>query len=420
MIKRRFRWRYFWLISLMILMLVGTWLLNSQNPDIFPVRNVMRYNVDRWWYERFGEPVDAGVGSVAGCVTGQHRPIVDGHVLFAQRNGILHHARTDATGCYQLANLPAGRYTPVITAAGWSDASMKLDIMPAQTARFDATLQPYVAPLVTAPTRFEVGEPVTLTVPLPKPSVAVRRDVRIWSDHGEHQQTLLYTPITATTTLPTLLAVYPGKADTWENVSIPLAAQGYTVLAIGPEYTMDFEGDIADLKRMVMLLRSGTIPFADGSRVSLVAGSYSIFHVLRLLRDDVGFRSAIFLGPISDLFDMRKRYEVDGLVPPFGLDQALIALGYPNVETQRYVTYSARFHGRSDLPPILLMHSNHDEIVPAEQSHDLVAEFERLNVSTEAYFFDGMAHYLQTNEPSAELDQLYAITLNFLARTMGK
>ena len=192
------------------------------------------------------------------------------------------------------------------------------------------------------------------------------------------------------------------------------------MLAIGPEYTMDFEGDIADLKRMVMLLRSGTIPFADGSRVSLVAGSYSIFDVLRLLRDDVGFRSAIFLGPISDLFDMRKRYEVDGLVPPFGLDQALIALGYPNVETQRYVTYSARFHGRSDLPPILLMHSNHDEIVPAEQSHDLVAEFERLNVSTEAYFFDGMAHYLQTNEPSAELDQLYAITLNFLARTMGK
>ncbi len=109
MIKRRFRWRYFWLISLMILMLVGTWLLNSQNPDIFPVRNVMRYKADQWWHERFGEPVDVGVGSVAGCVRGQHRPIVDADVLFAQRNGILHETRTDATGCYQLENLPAGR-----------------------------------------------------------------------------------------------------------------------------------------------------------------------------------------------------------------------------------------------------------------------------------------------------------------------
>ena len=79
-------------------------------------------------------------------------------------------------------------------------------------------------------------------------------------DSGGHpnQLTFLYTPVGAgAAPLPTLLAGYPGSADTWEGVSIPLAAAGYAVIAVGPAYALDLEDDIAELQRLVGAGRTG-------------------------------------------------------------------------------------------------------------------------------------------------------------------
>jgi dipeptidyl aminopeptidase/acylaminoacyl peptidase len=218
--------------------------------------------------------------------------------------------------------------------------------------------------------------------------------------------------------LPTLLAVYPGQADTWEGVSIPLAAAGYAVIAVGPAYALDLDDDIAELQRLAAFARAGALPGVDARRMAVLGGSYSSLHVQALLERDAGFRAVLLLGGISDIFDMRRRFEQGSFIPPFGLDQALIALGTPNSSPERYWRYSSRYHLRRGLPPMLLMHSRNDEIVPFQQSEQLAADLVRLDVPHEAYFFDGLSHYLLADRPSAELTNLYDVTLAFLRRTL--
>jgi hypothetical protein len=202
----------------------------------------------------------------------------------------------------------------------------------------------------------QAANTVTLTWALPQPSLAVRRQLSYDSGGRPNQLTYLYTPVAAgAAPLPTLLAVYPGAADTWEGVSIPLAAAGYAVVAVGPAYALDLEDDIAELQRLVAFARAGALPGADGARMALLGGSYSSLHVQALLERDSGFRGVVLLGGISDIFDMRRRFEHGSFVPPFGLDQALIALGTPDISPERPWRYSSRFHLRRGLPPMLLM-----------------------------------------------------------------
>jgi dipeptidyl aminopeptidase/acylaminoacyl peptidase len=267
--------------------------------------------------------------------------------------------------------------------------------------------------------KLRIGPPITLSWELPRPGLAVRRQISYESGGRPNQLTYLYTPVEAGgEPLPALLAVYPGPADLWEGVSIPLAAAGYAVLAVGPAYALDLDDDIAELQRLVAFARAGALPSVDSRRMAVLGGSYSSLHVQALLHRDEGFRGALLLGGVSDVFDMRRRFEQGAFIPPFGLDQALIALGTPDVSPERYWRYSSRYHLRRGLPPMLLMHSRNDAVVPFQQSEQLAADLSRLGVPHEAYFFDGMSHYLLADQPSAELTNLYDKTLAFLRRTL--
>jgi acetyl esterase/lipase len=403
---------------------LGGYLAMSQNVRIWPVRNTLLYRLDGWWARQFGPDAPAGAGEIAGCVTAaQGGPIPGASVLVSEDDGTLHQATTGPDGCYRLGALPPDRYVPWVSAPGYGNAvvepwGLPLSVGAGETERAEAVLHPAIAAPFAPASAVRLGAPLTLTVDVPSAALAVRRQIWVESADGPNQTTFIYTPVTTTAALPTLLAVYPGTAEEWEGVSIPLAAAGYAVVAVGPEYTLDLEADIAELKRLVALVRGGGIPGADGGRLAIMGGSYSSLHVQRVLRDDTGFRGAVLLGPISDLFDMRRRFVAGTFMPPFGLDEALIALGWPSTAIERYATYSALYQVRADLPPILLMHSRSDDIVPAEQSERLVATLRARGVTAEAHFFDGMSHYLRTDQPSADLDTLYAITLDFLSREL--
>ncbi|HYF62518.1 MAG TPA: carboxypeptidase regulatory-like domain-containing protein, partial [Herpetosiphonaceae bacterium] len=391
---------------------------------VWPVRNTLLFHLDGWWQSQFGSSAPAGPGAIAGCVRSeQGGPLAGATVLVSEPDGALHQAATAGDGCYRLDDLPAGRYVPWISAAGYADAvvapwGLPLSLGAGATERADLVLYPDTAAPFDPISSFSLGAPLTLTVDVPSPAAAVRRQLWVASAAGPNQPTFVYAPVTATAALPTLLAIYPGTAEEWEGVSVPLAAAGYAVVAVGPEYSLDLESDIAELKRLVGLVRGGGIPGADGGRLAVMGGSYSSLHVQRLLREDTGFRGAVLLGPISDLFDMRRRFAAGTFMPPFGLDKALIALGWPHTAIERYATYSSLYGVRADLPPVLLMHSRADEIVPAEQSERLVEAMRAKGVSAEAHFFDGMSHYLRTDQPSADLDALYATTLDFLGREL--
>ncbi|MFD3166518.1 carboxypeptidase regulatory-like domain-containing protein [Herpetosiphon sp. NSE202] len=409
-------WRKLLGIIVGLLAMGVIWFLTTDSVTIWPIRNTLRYQFDQWRDASQSVSHQPADRSISGCIRDAHQqPIVGAIVAVSERNGKLHRANSNSQGCYTLANLPANNYQLLVTAPSYRDDVSAVNLHNG-SIEHDLQLVPAIAPSYAPVEKLQIGSTSVVSRTMPYPTQALRQQVQVWGDNGEQQLTLLYRPITATNPLPLMLAVYPGPADEWESVSIPLAERGYSVLAVGPAYSLDLEADIADLKRLLALARGGSFAGVDGGRVAIMAGSYSSLHVLRLLQDDVGFTGVVLLGPISDLFAMRENFVAGTFMPPFGLDQALIALGYPDEQIQRYATYSAQLHPRADLPPILLLHSRTDEVVPASQSEFLAAQWRGVGVEVESYFFAGMSHYLQAVDRSPELDELYRITLDFLAR----
>lgn len=418
-IYRQSYWSAFFLLGCVILL---AWLLNTNRQDVFALRNLFYHQLAEWWPPK----AMTGTATLTGCVADPNEKSLAGvTVLLAERDGTTHQATSDAAGCYEISAVPAGAYVPVAGGSGFPAVSVRelgqpLQLAADQTRSLDLTLPLPALPEIAPGTELQFGDPVSVTWELPQPSAARRYEVQFDSGGQPNQPTLFYTPLDTSQVYPTLLAVYPGPVDTWEGVSIPLAAAGYAVIAVGPAYSLDLDADVAELQRLVGFARSGAFPNADGSRMVILGGSYSGLHTFKLLQRDVAFRGAVLLGPPTDLFDLRRRFEEGSFFPPFGLDQAMIALGWPNTEPERYWDYSALYHVRADLPPLLLMHSRSDEVVPFQQSELLAVELERLDVTYEAHFFDGMSHYLLADRPSEDLDRLYAITLDFLERTLAE
>jgi pimeloyl-ACP methyl ester carboxylesterase len=430
-VSKLLRIRRFWLLLVCLGVIGGgIFFATSGHSAIWPLRNVLFYRLENWWHAQVGPPEAAGVGGLRGCVytnTGEAVPAAT--VLLAERDGTTHSDTTDTTGCYEIGGIPAGDYVPMVGATHLSStplrrAGLPLRIAAGEPRELEVMLPPVTLPNVAPGTNLRLSEPVTRSWDLPQPNTALRREVRFESAGEPNQLTLLYTPtstagqpISATERLPTLLAIYPGPADTWEGVSIPLAAAGYAVLAVGPAYSLDLEADIDELQRLVNFVRAGKLAPADGQRIVVLGGSYSGLHAQRLLVRDTGFAGGVLLGPPTDLFDLRRRFEEGSFFPPYGLDEALVALGTPDTSPERYWRYSSRYHLRPDLPPLLLMHSRNDEIVPFQQSEILARELDRLGVEYEAYFFDGLPHYLLADDYSKKLDELYTLTRDFLERT---
>lgn len=410
-------------VPLLILFVSCCFFLFSSQPSIWALRNTVGYHAGRMMagQERIAPPVSAGPRArMQGCVRNHEQAAVaNAHILIAAADGTTFSTRSQADGCYLLDDLPAGRYVPVVGAEGYDLLAVRswgqpLRFSPDSTLQHDIVLPPISLPDLQGGRDLRFGEPITRSWELPVPSVAVEQELRFESAGRPNQLSLLYRPITTTERLPLLLAIYPGPADTWWPVSIPLASAGYAVLAVGPSYALDLEPDIDELQRLINFARAGRLPGVDGSRITLLGGSYSSLHVLRILQRDVAFEGAVLLGPPSDLFDMRRRFEEGSIFPPYGLDQALIALGTPDRSPEAYWRYSAAYHLRGDMPPILLMHSMVDEIVPYQQSEILSVALQEAGIEHETYFFEGMKHYLLATEGSEELTRMYDLTLDFL------
>jgi dipeptidyl aminopeptidase/acylaminoacyl peptidase len=399
-------------------------LLTSSSVVLWPPRNIAAYGLHTALQARIGMLTPAGTGGLQGCVRGVDGEAVPGAtVLVSERDGSTHTATSDASGCYRIAEVPAGRYVPVAGAAGYQNQAVytwgqPLWIGADEQRALDITLTP-LEPLAVPPgSGLELGEPQALSWDLPQPSRATRREIRYHSQGQTNQPTYLYTPLTTTQRLPTLLAVYPGPVLSWEGVSIPLAAAGYAVIGLGPEYRFDLGKDLREMRQLLTFARAGELPGADGRRIAALGGSYSSLHVQQLLQRKSSLCAAVLLGPPSDLFDMRRRFEEGSIFPPYGLDQALIALGTPDTSPERYWRYSFRYHLRPDMPPLLLMHSRSDEIIPFQQSHLLAAELERIGARFEMHVFEGMPHYLLAEESSDSLQEMYDLTLDFLQRQL--
>ncbi len=415
---RRFLIRHWFTLGGLALAVALLWLATTEDTRVWPARNTLQYRAVTAWWERVGEPEAEGTGTLRGTVRDvEGQPIEGARVLVTRWDGTSFSARSGADGSYRISGVPAGRYRPVAGAPGYEDKVLREVRVTSDVETVAGVTLAVAAPRVIPPAaNLQVGEPTTLTCETPLPASAVRRAVS-WESEGQPSQpTFLYAPVTATaeSELATVLAVYPGPVDEWECVSIPLAAAGYAVLGAGPSYGLDLEGDVDELEQALAFARAGALPNADGGRVAAVGGSYSAILIQRLVQRDTDLNAVVLLGPPTDLFDMRRRFEAGTFLPPFGLDRVLVALGFPSEEPLRYWQYSAAYHVRPDMPPTVIFHSRTDEVVPYQQSELLAEALQEEGVEHELYVFDGASHYLL--EGSEEALEIYRVTLDFLAQ----
>ncbi len=415
------------LIVILISLIAGLiWFWLSDTPAIWAVRNSLQYQVAAQWWRIAGEPTIDGSGTLRGVVRDvQGNPIDQAWVLAARYDGQTYKARSDAEGNYLIANIPAGAYRPVVGAPDyesfefgdwWHQARVRAN----QETTIDFELAASTNTPVTLGTDLQIGEPERLSCQEGDlPSKATRRQIEFSNEGQPNQLSYYYTPFEAEEdeTFPVLFAIYPTILTGWEClVSFPLAGSGYAVVATSPAYSFELEADLDELVQLLEFVRDGQLPQTDGDQIVILGGSYSGVHVQRLLQRREAANAVIMMGGPTDLFEMRFQLEQGMAAPPFGLDQALRALGFPNQEPLRHWIYSGAYHVRSDFPPMLLLHSKTDDIVPYQQSELLAQELATMGVPHQVHIFEGGGHYLLAQDGDEDARKMYDLTLDFLGQ----
>jgi pimeloyl-ACP methyl ester carboxylesterase len=388
-------------------------------PTVWAAWNVMAWEVART-LPRDAMPTAAV--TVRGTVRGlDARPIVGATAIVPLPDGTTVEGRTRDGGDWEVRGVPVGRRPIWVGAPGMASVVVQIDIADGSSGlglSVDVTLAP-APPAVTTSDQEWVrqvvsdGPAVALTCERPVVASAMRLEVvapragigrgqafRYWPIDG-------YRPDGGGTAWPAIVVVYPGPAASWECASIPLAAAGFEVVAYGPPYGFDIEGEVARLRILMATL---------GGRPAVLAGSYSAIHALRLVQDAPlgAIRAVALMGPPVDLFDLRRRLEREGWVPPFGLDRALVALGRPDREVARHARYSARLHVAALHPPTLVIHSQSDEVVPVAQGEAYLQALAEAGVEAEGMILDGGGHYLLST--GGEAEAIRDRTVAFLSR----
>ena len=406
-----------------ICILIGAlicWSAVTDNSHVWPVRNTIEYYAARSWWNLVGEPGRTHRGSIEGVVSDEAgRPVAQAVVLVSEWDGRVHSSLTDQKGRYRIEQVPVGFYRLASVAPGYSPMQSG-GVLRGVTVRPDRIVQATCQLQLDSPTLkadFQSPqqlEPQELVCQSPVAGSAKRETLR-FDPQQWNELVFLYRPVeSGAGPLPVLLTVYPGPVDTWECVSIGLAQAGYAVLAVGPAYGLDLTKDVDALQKLLSLVKQGGIAGLDGERIAALGGSYSALLLELLMLRDPGLSAVILLGPPTDMFDFRRRFEREGFRPPFGLDRALVALGLPSRDPLRYLKHSMVYHVRPGLPATQIFHSYQDEIVPYQQSSLLADSLSRQGVETELHLFEGASHYLL--EDGAAAMKIYQQTLDFLRR----
>ncbi|MCB0195836.1 MAG: carboxypeptidase regulatory-like domain-containing protein [Anaerolineae bacterium] len=406
--------------ALVILLL---WVATTRYTPVWAFRNTLQYHIYTGWWSLTDQTTSNQFGSLQGTVTNTRGAAIEGvWVIVPQWDGTTYIGRTDADGRYTIEHIPIGTYHPVATAPGYQSVRLggywnRVTINPNATTIANTDLTPEPARSVTPGTHFALAEPKTVQCDIPPfETTAIQRQIHFLSDDEPNQLSFYYPPPdTAPNPAPLLLVIYPGPADGWVCASLSLVKAGYAVIAAGPAYTFDLEADLDELERLLTFVREGQFPGSDGRRIAIMGGSYSSLHVQRLLQRGQQVDAALLLGPPTDLFDMRRRQEDGSFVPPFGLDQAFIAMGFPHQDPLLYLKYSGAYHVRADFPPLAILHSRGDDTVPYQQSERLAANMEAVGAPYELHLFEG-GHYLIAEQADADSQAIYDTTLEFLAK----
>jgi dienelactone hydrolase len=427
--KKRVWWIVLVLVALVFLALV--WFGYSADPEITGLRNILHYQaVKGMGGPRLcsGEPAGAIAGTVQDA---EGRPVAGALVLVASPLGEPYMATSDATGGYEIAGVPQGRYVPVAGKRGYDDAIPQtclaglcfkdaVTVRPGGQARGpDLTLRPVEPLAVVVDNSLIVSPTFQVTVSAPFPSTSLRTQLSFERAGLRVNDCWLYEPRAGEGPFPTMLLVLPGPVKNWEMIPAPFAAEGFSVLACYPLRGIDIDEDAADLLTALEYLRQGRVPSrADPERLALVGASFTSLHTYRLLALVDQFDMSLVLGGMADGFAFRHDVETGAAEarPPF--DQVLMALGFPNSSPELYFRYSAIFH-LEGLPPLCLLHGKDDELSPFSQGVELDQALSRRGMPHEFYAYEGLKHYFSTSADNATTQQMFQDSLACLRRSLA-
>ncbi len=407
---------------LIVISIAIAWLLSTDRMPMAALRHTAEYRLLKLGNMLWGDPSarEYPPGSLSGLVRdAAGHPVAGATVLVASPTGDTYFAESDDAGRYYLPHLSPGVYRPVAARRGYADAVYR---SPLRLNR--VTVHPGRETANVNLTMFaDRATPLYDTITLEAVAIAShqegddlylarRRAYRLWRDGATFGEGYLYEPVEGNGPWPTLLVILPGPVLDWEVVPVPLADQGFTVMAVYPPHKMDIAGDVDSMRAALAALQDGRLsPRADPTRIGVLGGSFSSLHVYDLLWREEGIAAALVLGGVSDVFRIRRQFERGTLLPAYGFDRLLIGLGMPNLSPQVYFRYSVRYH-LDGLPPLCLIHGEADEFVPHSQSELLAKELAARDMTCELHLVPGLAHYFTTRESSL----LLQITIEFFTR----
>jgi len=432
-----------WLL-LALLFVVVLYAATSEDLETVMVRNTAERAVMQFWRGALGDerwatrPTGAIVGVVQDGDT--DKPIEGAAVVVADVGGVAYSAYTDKDGRYRIEGVPMGNYLPMAVAPAYEEgASLRwggrvATVRPGETFEdVDFRLEPDPALPVSLSDGLEIGPPRDAHVDNPEPSDAIRREFSFKNDGMTLGGGLIHEPPAemGSGPFPILLIIYPGKADGWEGVSIPLAAKGYVVVSYFPVRLTDLNGDMDDLMLLLDSVSQGRLSRrGDKNSITLVGGSISTAYTYLMAREAEGdpvrenLKAAVQYGGLFDFFKYRNDWEHGEITIDPGiseLEYLLVALGRPDTRPELYLHLSPRYAlGSNTMPPTLLVHTDKDIIVPVEQSHIAADKLNDLNTPNKLITYPNLQHYLDTSKRDpAQVDMLEQ-TVNFLGQNTRK
>ncbi|MEZ4706272.1 MAG: carboxypeptidase regulatory-like domain-containing protein [Caldilineaceae bacterium] len=383
-------------------------------------------------------PAPEGGGALTGFVLHDGEPVANASVVAAEPSGTPHVARTDATGRYQIDNLPPGFYVPAAVAAGYDEAALHDDwgmptlvhIGPNQIATAPSLVLTPSRP-VTLPDDLAAALQLTqtaihtTTAPFPANAAAEVQAFQ-FTYNGARVDTLrLYLPrnLAPGAKLPLLFMVYPTYVDWWETVSTAFASHGVAFVAISPLTTVrgiDIEGHALDANAALQMAVGGALsPHIQSEKALVLGGSFSSAILNRLLRlAPEQIAGWVTVGGIADAFSGAHDFYSGAITMPPEYAYAIPALGPPNVQPLTFLRYSPVYNV-DGLPPAMIIHTDADRILPIEQAYALEAALRQAGVPVAVFYYQDVSHYLQIDENLSDAGKEMFYRILEFARQVG-
>ncbi|MEZ4860025.1 MAG: carboxypeptidase regulatory-like domain-containing protein [Caldilineaceae bacterium] len=386
-----------------------------------PEANVIGYLIA----ERLGSLEPAEPATPRGALTGQvlhdGQPVPHATVIVAERTGLPHVAQTDEQGRYTLTHIPRGQYVPAAVAPGFVESTLRDRWGQPNLVTIRAGSTTVAPPLilqrhVVSPLPVNLAQRVDLhltarteiTAAFPANARAKEEAFRfVYAGATVDTLRLYRTPAAQPTTtsaaadLPLLFMVYPTHVDLWQSVSVALAAEGFTVVAISPLTVrgVDIDAHAADARVALALAQQGALdPALQGRRAVALGGSFSSAILHRLIQqvdgDIVGW---VTVGGISNAFTGAAEFYAGKLAIPPQYKYLIPALGSPSLYPLAFLRFSPVYTA-AQLPPTMIIHTAADHVIPIAQAYELEDALKAAGVPVQVFYYADVSHYLQIDD----------------------